>query len=147
MDTVQMQTLTSSQSDRLWAASAHGGALLLAFLTSWSAGVAGMLAGLAIYLLKKNDSAFVAGHASEAFNFNLTMFLLTCALAIAGVLLVGATVLTLGIGAIVILPAGLVLLVLAGLVAVAWLVCSVIATFKALHGESYRYPFTLRLLG
>ena len=147
MDTVQMQTLTSSQNDCLWAASAHGGALLLAFLTSWSAGVAGMLAGLAIYLLKKNDSAFVAGHASEAFNFNLTMFLLTCALVIAGVLLVGATVLTLGIGAIVILPAGLVLLVLAGLVAVAWLVCSVIATFKALHGESYRYPFTLRLLG
>ena len=147
METVQMQPLSTAQGERAWAAGVHAGALLLAFMTSWSAGVAGMLAGLAIYLLKKNDSAFVAEHAREAFNFNLSMFLLTCALAIVGVVLVGATVLTLGIGAIVTLPAGLVLLLLAGVVAVSWLVCSVIATFKALNGESYRYPFTLRLLG
>ena len=124
--------------------SGHAGALLLAFMTSWSAGVAGMLAGLAIYFLKKNDSAFVAEHAREAFNFNLTMFLLTCALVIIGVVLVGATVLLrgwrhrhaggrTGAGA-----AG-------GVVAVSWLVCSVIATFKALNGATYRYPFTLRL--
>ncbi|QNN46091.1 DUF4870 domain-containing protein [Thermomonas brevis] len=146
MDTVQMQTLTSSQNDRLWAASAHGGALLLAFLTSWSAGIAGMLAAGAIYLAKKDDSGFVAEHAREAFNFNLSMFLMACALAIVGAVLVGATILTLGIGAIVTLPAGLVLAVMAAVVAVSWLVCSIVATFKAWNGESYRYPFTLRLL-
>ena len=142
METVQMQTLSTAQGERAWAA----GALLLAFMTSWSAGVAGMLAGLAIHVLKKNDSAFVAEHAREAFNFNLTMFLLSCALVLAGVVLVGATVLTLGIGAILTLPAGLVLAV-AVAVAVMWFVCSVIATVKAWNGESYRYPFTLRLLG
>ena len=32
-------------------------------------------------------------------------------------------------------------------VAVMWLVCSIVAMVKAWHGESYRYPFTLRLLG
>lgn len=146
METVQVQTLSTAQGERAWAAGVHAGALLLAFMTSWSAGVAGMLAGLAIHVLKKNDSAFVAEHAREAFNFNLTMFLLSCALVLAGVVLVGATVLTLGIGAILTLPAGLVLAV-AVAVAVMWFVCSVIATVKAWNGESYRYPFTLRLLG
>ena len=147
METVQMQTLSTAQGERGWAAGVHAGALLLAFMTSWTAGVAGMLAGLAVYFLKKNDSAFVAEHAREAFNFNLTMFLLGCALVLAGVVLVGATVLTLGIGAILTLPAGLVLAVLAVAVAVMWFVCSFIATVKAWNGESYRYPFTLRLLG
>lgn len=146
METVQMQTLSTAQSERAWAAGVHAGALLLAFMTSWSAGVAGMLAGLAIYILKKNDSAFVAEHAREAFNFNLTMFLLACALVIVGAVLVGATVLTLGLGAIVTLPAGLLLAVLAVAVAVSWLVCSAIASIKAWNGETYRYPFTLRLL-
>lgn len=146
METVQVQPLSSSHHDRLWAASAHGGALLLAFLTSWSAGIAGMLVALAVYFAKRDDSAFAATHAREAFNFSLTMFLLACALVIVGGLLVGATVLTLGLGAIVTLPAGLVLVLLAGAVAVSWLVCSVIATFKALNGESYRYPFALRLV-
>ncbi|WP_374557922.1 DUF4870 domain-containing protein [Thermomonas sp.] len=146
METVQVQTLSSTQHDRLWAASAHGGALLLAFLTSWSAGIAGMLAALAVYFAKRGDSEFAATHAREAFNFNLTMFLLACGLVIVGGLLVGATVLTLGLGAIVTLPAGLLLVALAVAVAVSWLVCSVMATVKALNGEPYRYPFTLRLL-
>lgn len=146
METVQMQPLSTAQGERAWAAGVHAGALLLAFMTSWSAGVAGMLAGLAVYFLKKNDSAFVAEHAREAFNFNLTMFLLACALVIVGAVLVGATVLTLGLGAIVTLPAGLLLAVLAVAVAVSWLVCSVIASIKAWNGETYRYPLTLRLL-
>jgi uncharacterized Tic20 family protein len=135
METVQLQALSSSQGERTWAASAHAGALLLALLTSWSAGVAGMLAALAVYLVKKGDSDFVAEHAREAFNFNLTMFLMACGLAIIGVVLVGATLLTLGIGAIVTLPAGLLLAVLAAAVAVMWLVCSIVATVKALKGE------------
>lgn len=146
METVRMDTLAANDSERAWAAGVHLGALLLALLTSWSAGIAGMLVGLAVYLLKKNDSAFIAEHAREAFNFNLSMFLLTCALVVATWVLLGATVLTLGLGAIVTLPAGLVLLLLAGVVAVSWLVCSVIAMVKGWNGERYRYPFTLRLL-
>lgn len=134
------------QDERLWAASAHTGALLLAFLTSWTAGVAGMLAGLAVYALKKGESDFIAAHAREAFNFNLSLFLAVCALALAGLLLVGATVLTLGLGAVLTLPAGIVLAVLAVVVAVGWLVCGLVATVKALNGEPWRYPFTLRVL-
>ena len=61
-------------------------------------------------------------------------------------LLVGATVLTLGFGIILTAPAGIVLLLAIAAIAVMWLVCSVIATFKAYNGESYRYPLTIRLL-
>ncbi len=68
--------------------------------------------------------------------------LVACALA---VVLVGATIFTLGIGAIVTVPAGLALLAAAGVIAVMWLLCSIIATVKAFNGEDYRYPLTFRL--
>lgn len=145
METVRTLT-NATHNERQWAALAHAGALALALLTSWTAGFAGMLAAIAVYLLKKDESAFVAEHAREAFNFNLSMFLYVCAVCVAGALLIGATVLTLGIGIIVTLPAGLVLLALVAVMAVAWLVCSIIATVKAWNGETYRYPFTIRLL-
>lgn len=134
------------ESERHWAAMAHLSALLLAFLTSWAAGLAGVLAAGVIYLIKRNDSAFVATHAREAVNFNISMFLYACIAGAIGVVLVGATVLTLGIGAIVTAPAGLLLAALALAIAVMWLVCSIIAAIKAWNGEEYRYPLTLRLL-
>ena len=56
-------------------------------------------------------------------------------------LLVG--LLTLGLGLIVLLP----VLLLVGLVlAIAWLVCSIQATFAAFDGRDFSYPFSLRLL-
>ncbi|MGJ4730822.1 DUF4870 domain-containing protein [Luteimonas sp. SDU101] len=136
----------ASLAERQWATGAHAGALALALLTSWTAGFAGMLAAGAIYLLKRDDSPFVAAHAREAFNFNLSMFLYACAVCVIGVLLLGATVLTLGLGLILTLPAGMLLLVAVGAIAVMWLVCGVIAAMKAWNGEEYRYPLTLRLL-
>lgn len=139
-------TANPTMSERQWAALAHAGALLLALLTSWFSGFAGMLAAIVVYLLRKDDSAFVADHAREAFNFNLSMFLYACALIVAGIVLFGATVLTLGLGIILTLPAGLVLLAAAAAVAVMWLVCSIIAVVKAWNGESWRYPLTIRLL-
>ena len=131
--------------DRQWAAAAHVAALVLALMTSWTAGFAGMLAAGAVYLLKRDDSPFAAGHAREALNFNLSMFLYACAVCAIGVLLLGATVLTLGIGLIVTLPAGLLLLAAVAAIAVMWLVCSIVAAVKALDGQEYRYPLTLRL--
>ena len=132
--------------ERQWASGAHVAALALALLTSWTAGFAGMLAAGAIYLLKRNDSPFVAEHAREAFNFNLSMFLYACAVCVLGVVLLGATVLTLGIGLIVTAPAGLALLLAVGAIAVMWLACSILAAVRAWNGERYRYPLTIRLL-
>lgn len=135
-----------STSDRHWAASAHGLALVLALLTSWVAGVAGALGALVIWMIKRDDSPFAAAHAKEAINFNLSMFLYTCAAVVLGFLLIGATVLTLGIGIILTAPAGILLVLAVAAIAVLWLVCSVIAIFKAYNGEVYRYPLTIRLL-
>jgi len=131
--------------DRQWAALAHLAALVLALMTSWFAGAAGVLGAGVVYLFKRNDSTFAAEHAREAINFNLSMFIYACAAFAIGIVLVGATVLTLGLGIILTAPAGLALLLAVGAIAVVWLVCSVIATIKAWNGQTYRYPFALRL--
>ena len=141
-----LPVVTSTQTERQWAAAAHASALVLALLTSWFSGFAGMLAAGIIYMAKRDDSPFIAEHAREALNFNLSMFLYACGVLAIGAVLLGATVLTLGIGIIVTLPAGLLLLVAVAAIAVMWLVCSIVATFKAWNGESYRYPLTLRLI-
>lgn len=142
-----MQTIDHTTQDtdaRLWAAGAHLGALVLAVLTSWMAGVAGALVAGAVYLLKKDDAPFVAEHARESLNFNLSMLLYTLAAFAIAIALAGVTVLTLGLGLLVTLPAGIALLLAAGAIALLWLVCSIVATVKAFNGESFRYPLTIR---
>ena len=124
---------------------AHGAALLAALLTSWIAGVAGAVAALAIWMLVRDKYAFASEHAREAVNFNVSMLIYACAAWIIGFLLVGATVLTLGIGLLVTAPAGVLLLLMVAAIAVVWLVCSFIAAFKAFDGQPYRYPLTIRL--
>ena len=138
---------SAQDSERHWAASAHLAALLLALMTSWMAGVAGVVGPGIVYLLKRDDSDFVAGHAREALNFNLSMCIYACLAVAAAIALVGVTVLTLGIGLILTLPAGLLLVAACAGIAVMWLVCSVIAAIKAWNGERYRYPFSIRLVG
>ena len=149
LDTSQTQLQTEpfslSVSDRQWAASAHILALVLALMTAWMAGVAGIVGAGIVYLIKRDDSPFATEHAREAINFNLSMLLYSLAAGALGIVLAGATVLTLGIGLIVTAPAGLLLLFAAGAIAVMWLVCSVVAAVKAWNGEHYRYPLTLRL--
>jgi len=140
-----LQTLSPSLSDRQWAAGAHLLALTLAILTAWLAGIAGVLGAGIVYFVKRDDSPFAAAHAKEAINFNLSMLLYSAVAAVIAFLLVGATVLTLGLGIILTAPAGLLLALAIGAIAVMWLVCSVIAAFKAWNGEHYRYPLTIRL--
>ena len=132
MEATNMQhTLSPSLSDRQWAAGAHVAALLAAMLTSLWAGVAGAIAALVVWMLVRDKSAFATEHAKEAVNFNLSMFIYA---AIAVVLVV----FTLGIGLIVALPMWVVL-------ALAWIVCTLLAAFKAYDGQPYRYPITIRL--
>ena len=144
-DTIQAPVV-APDSERHWAASAHLAALLLAMMTSWMAGIAGVVGAGFVYLFKRDDSEFVAEHAREAINFNLSMFIYACLAVAIAIALVGVTVLTLGIGLILTVPAGVLLVAACGGIAVMWLVCSVIAAIKAWNGERYRYPFSIRLL-
>ncbi len=78
---------------------------------------------LIIYLWKKDDSPYVAEHAKEAFNFQLTLGIICVILFIT---LIGIVFLW-----------------------VPWLmdlVLCIIAALKASENKVYRYPFTLRLL-
>lgn len=141
-----LQTVSPSLSDRQWAAGAHVLALTLALLTAWMVGLAGVVGAGIVYFIKRDDSPFAAAHAKEAINFNLTMLLYSVAAVVLALLLVGATVLTLGLGIILTLPAGLVLVLAVCAIALLWLVCSIIAAFRAWNGEHYRYPLTIRLI-
>ena len=142
-----LETLSPTTSDRQWAVAAPIAALAAAALTHWFAGIAGALAALAVWLLVRDKSVFASAHAKEAVNFNLSMFLYACAAGVIGIVLVGATVLTLGLGALVTIPAGIVLLCVIAAIALMWLVCSIIAAARAWDGKPYRYPLTIRLLG
>ncbi len=133
-------------SERQWAAAVHAGALVLALMTSWIAGAAGALVAGLVYLVRRDDSAFVAEHAREALNFNISMFLYACAVTALAVALLGATVLTLGLGAVLTLPLGLMLAAAACALALVWLICSIVAAVRAWNGEPYRYPLSLRLV-
>ena len=134
------------QEERLWAASVHAGALVAALVTSWFAGVAGALVALGVWFVVRGRHPFATAHAREAFNFNLSMFIYTVVAVIIGLLLIGGTVLTLGLGLLVSLPAGLVLLAVLAALAVAWLVFTIVAAVKAWDGQPYRYPLSIRLL-
>ena len=144
-EAMNVQTHSPSLSDRQWAAGAHVAALLAAMLTSLWAGVAGAIAALVVWMLVRDKSAFATEHAKEAVNFNLSMLIYTLVAVVITVLLVGATILTLGIGLLVTAPAGVALLLAYAAIAVTWFVCSLVAAFKAYDGQPYRYPVTIRL--
>ena len=130
-DTAVIHAGAPSASDRQWAAGAHAGALVAALLTSWVAGIAGAVTALVVWMLVRDRSAFAAEHAREAVNFNLSMFIYAA-------LSVVLVIFTLGIGLLVAVPLWIVL-------ALVWIVCTLIAAFKAYDGQSYRYPLTIRL--
>jgi hypothetical protein len=85
-----------------------------------------ILGPLIVYLAKRDQSAFVAAHAREALNFNITV-------ALGGLL--SCLLLLLFIGVL-----------FAALILLFWLVMTIVAALKANEGLPYRYPFTLRLV-
>jgi len=85
--------------------------------------VTGFLAPLIIYLIKKDESTFIAHHARESLNFQITVFIVVIALIIT---IIGALLLW--------------------VVGIAVVVFVIIATIKASEGKLYKYPFSLRLI-
>ncbi len=85
-----------------------------------------ILGPLVIWLVKKDDSAFVDDQGKEALNFNITI-------SIAGFV---AFLLTFVVIGAFLLP----------IIGIFWLVMTIVAAVKANGGEYYRYPLTLRLI-
>lgn len=81
---------------------------------------------LIIYLIKKDESKFVAAHAKESLNFQITLFIcyaisIVLMIIVIGILLIWAII-------------------------IADLVLVIIATIRASEGKLYQYPFSFRLI-
>lgn len=86
----------------------------------------GILAPLVIYLLKKDESGFVADNAKESLNFQLSILILYIVSFILIVVLIGILMLS-----------------------VLWIlntILVIVAAIKASENKVYRYPFNLRLI-
>jgi uncharacterized Tic20 family protein len=81
---------------------------------------------LVVYLVKKDESAFVAANAKEALNFQISV---TIYLIVAAVL--------------ILVVVGIFLIVAIGIAA---LVFTIVASIKANEGRIYRYPLTIRFI-
>ena len=81
---------------------------------------------LVVWLVRRDQSAFVDAQAKEALNFNITVFFGWIACALLMLVFIG--------------------FILWAVLFVAWLVMTLIAAIKASEGVWYRYPFSLRLV-
>jgi uncharacterized Tic20 family protein len=111
-----------TENERTWGMLAHLSAL--AGVVVWLLGC--VLGPLAVYLWRRDSSEFVAGHAREALNFNITV-------ALAALVCIALMVVFVGF-------------ILGTALFIAWLVLTLIAAIRASEGERYRYPFSLRLV-
>jgi uncharacterized Tic20 family protein len=110
-----------TQDDRTWGMLAHLSTfigLVIPFGT--------VIAPLVIWLVKKDQSAFIAENAKEALNFNIT-------LAIVGVVCWILVFVFIGVLLFVVL-------------AIYWLAMTILAALKANEGNIYRYGISLRLV-
>jgi uncharacterized Tic20 family protein len=112
----------SQQDARMWATVAH----LAGFLMYTAIPFASILGPLVVWMLKRQQSAYVDDQGKEAVNFQISM-------ALYAILLVPTV--CIGIG-VFLLPA----------LGVVHVILMVIAALKANAGENYRYPLTIRFV-
>ena len=93
----------------------HLGGILFSFIPS-----------LIVWLLKKDDSEYIAAQAKEALNFQITLLLAQFVAYVLIFILVG--------------------FLLLGLIWIFNIVFCIIAAISSSKGENYRYPLTLRLI-
>ena len=111
------------RTERNWAMGAH----LSTFLGCFGVvAFANIIAPLVIYLMKREESSFVADQAKEALNFQISM---TIYLLLAGLL----SMAFIGIPLLVVL-------------ALADMILTVVAAIKASEGTYYRYPLTMQFV-
>jgi len=111
-----------TENERTWGMLAHLSAL--AGLVMPLVGI--VLGPLLVWLTRRDESEFVAAHAKEALNFNISVLLGALACMLLMLVFVG--------------------FLLGTALFVAWLVMMLVAAIKASEGQTYRYPFSLRLV-
>lgn len=95
-------------------------------LTHIGGTVFSFIPALIVWLLKRDDSPYIADQAREALNFQITVLIAQVISSILIVILIG--------------------FVLMGIIWLANIILCIIAAVAASKGEYYRYPFALRLI-
>jgi uncharacterized Tic20 family protein len=111
-----------SADTRNWAMAAH----LSSFLGLIMGGFLAFVGPLVIWLIKREEHRFIADHAREALNFNLSMLLYSLVAGVLSMVLIGIPILI--------------------ALFVAYIVFTIIASVNASNGEAYRYPITIRFI-
>ena len=118
----------SERESRYWAVGAHLSALIGGFM----GGIPAFLGPLVVWLLRKDVDAFAAAHARAAFNFHLSVIVYAAVLVV-------LTILTVGLGVLLTVPAGIAL-------GIAWLLFTIVGTLRAANDRLYRYPLAIPFL-
>jgi len=116
---------TPNSDERQWALLAHLSGLIASL---FSVGGLAFLGPLIVWLIKKDQSAFVGDQAKEALNFQIAV-----TIAVWVSVAIGAA--TCGVG-FLLLP----------IIGIGALIYSIIAAMEANKGVAYRYPYTIRLI-
>lgn len=112
--------------ERNWAMGCHLSALLGFFLMP----SANVFAPLIVWLMKKDQSAFVNEHGKESLNFHISLWIY------------GAVAFSLCL-TVILIP----IAILMGLgIYFGGLICTIMGAVAASNGQTYRYPLTLRLI-
>jgi uncharacterized Tic20 family protein len=81
---------------------------------------------LAVWLTRRDRDPFIDDTGREALNFGISIAIYGAVVLVAALMLIGIPLLIIGM--------------------IAWVVLASLAAVKASHGQTYRYPLTLRLV-
>jgi uncharacterized protein len=98
----------------------------IATVTHLGGTVFSFIPGLLVWALKKDDNAYIADQAKEALNFQITVLIAQFVAGILAMILIG--------------------FIFMGIIWLLNIVFCIIAAISSSKGETYRYPFCLRLI-
>jgi uncharacterized Tic20 family protein len=110
-----------TQDERTWAMLAH-----LAAFAFFICPLGNVIGPLIVWLVKREQSEFIADQGREALNFNISVTLAALACGVLVLVFIG---ILLGVALFI-----------------AWLAMTIVAGIRAGEGVRYRYPFALRLV-
>jgi uncharacterized Tic20 family protein len=98
----------------------------IATITHLGGTVFSFIPGLLVWVLKKDDSAYIADQSKEALNFQITVLIAQFIAGVLAIILIG--------------------FLFMGIIWLLNVVFCIIAAISTSKGETYRYPFCLRLI-
>jgi uncharacterized Tic20 family protein len=120
-ETNPVETTLPTPDERTWGMLAH-----LAAFAFFICPFGNVIGPLVVWLVKRDQSAFVADQGKEALNFNISVLLAALVCGVLVFILIG---ILLGVALFIF-----------------WLAMTIVAAIKASEGVRYRYPLTLRLV-